>query len=245
MEQSDYRTRIYRYYSKARQKPLAPEDIRGLKPRAPMLRKIIREHFPPDKSASILDLGCGHGAFIYFIRKAGYINVFGVDRSPEQVTEAKRLGIKGVKQGDLIETLQSLPDESQDVVVSFDVIEHFTKEEIIQFVDKVYRVLRDGGRWIVHTANGESPFGNRSRYGDFTHEIAFTRVSISQLFRSSGFSEVICREDTPVPHGLKSAIRWILWKGIRGLSRLYLAAETGAGERECIFSQNFLTVAVK
>jgi len=27
--------------------------------------------------------------------------------------------------------------------------------------------------------------------------------------------------------------------------RIYLLAETGAGEKDCIFTQNFLTVAVK
>jgi len=57
--------------------------------------------------------------------------------------------------------------------------------------------------------------------------------------------KVICREDTPVPHGIKSAVRWILWKMIRSGLRFYIAAETGAAEGECIFSQNFLVIAVK
>jgi len=54
-----------------------------------------------DRSARILDLGCGHGAFIYFLREAGYTDVVGVDKSPEQVAEAKRLGIDGVHEADL------------------------------------------------------------------------------------------------------------------------------------------------
>ncbi len=93
---ADYRTRVYRYYVRARSKSLAPESIEGLTPRAPTLRKIIREHFPADYNAKILDLGSGHGAFIHFIREAGYANVVGVDRSPEQVAEARRLRIEGL-----------------------------------------------------------------------------------------------------------------------------------------------------
>ncbi len=242
---SDYRARIYEYYVHARQLSLAPTDINGLKPRAPYLKKLIRDHFPPNRNAAILDLGCGHGALIYFAQQAGYQSIVGVDRSPEQVAEAKRLGIKGVREDDLMETLKSLPDASQDAVITFDVVEHFRKEELLLFVDEVKRVLKTDRKWIAHLPNGESPFFGRTHYGDFTHEQTFTRVSISQLLMASGFKRVQCFEDTPIPHGVKSAVRWILWKLIRGGLRLYLAAETGSGEYECIFSQNFLTVAVK
>jgi len=131
------------------------------------------------------------------------------------------------------------------VVVAFDVIEHFTRDELLGFVDQVQRVLRPGGRWIIHTPNGESPFCGRMRYWDLTHELAFTRTSIIQLLLSSGFSNVQCFEDAPIPHGLTSAGRWLLWKAIRSGLRLYLAAETGDTASSAIFSQNFLTVADK
>ena len=62
---------------------------------------------------------------------------------------------------------------------------------------------------------------------------------------SSGFTYVSFYEDKPVVHGHKSVVRCILWEFFRFLLRLYLAAETGSGEKECVFSQNFLTVAVK
>jgi SAM-dependent methyltransferase len=142
-----------------------------------------------------------------------------------------------------MENLQRFPDESQDVVIAFDLIEHFTKGELLALVDEVRRVLKPGGRWIIHAPNGESPFHSRIHYGDFTHELSFTSTSIGQLLRSSDFSGVYCFEDAPVPHGLKSAIRWALWKLIRSLLRLYLAAETGVTNG--IFSQNFLVVAFK
>ena len=143
----DYRSRIYQHYGHAHNGnvSLAPQSIQGLSPRAPYLRRVIREYFPVDRNAKIMDLGCGHGAFIHFIREAGYANVLGVDRSPEQVAEAKRLGIDGVHEGDLMNTLQATPDASQDVVIAFDVIEHFGKEELLSFVDEVCRVLRSGG----------------------------------------------------------------------------------------------------
>jgi SAM-dependent methyltransferase len=240
-----YRDRIYSNYVNARIMPLAPSTLEGLKPRAPYLTKLIRTHFPTDRRSAILDLGCGHGALIHFVRCEGYTNIRGVDGSPEQVSAARWLGIEGVEEGNLLAALAAQAGESLDVVVAFDVIEHFTRDELMGFVDQVQRVLRLGGRWIIHTVNGESPFCGRMRYWDLTHELAFTRTAISQLLLSSGFSKVQCFEDAPIPHGLKSAIRWGLWKLIRNGLRLYLAAETGEISNSAIFSQNLLVIADK
>jgi len=242
---NNFRQRIYEHYVNARHQSLSPVSIEGLKPRSYFLNKIIHDHFSTDKNSSILDLGCGHGALVYFARLAGYRNITGVDCSPQQVAEAERLGIEGVHFGDIFDTLRFLPNESHDILITFDVIEHFTKDELLPFTDEVHRILHKGGKWIIHTPNGESPFEGRMRYGDFTHEMAFTHISITQLLKSSGFSDVSCYEDTPIPHGFKSAGRWLVWKIIRGILRIYIAAETGAAEQDCILTQNFLTVAVK
>lgn len=242
---ADYRSRIYDAYVDGRQHALAPATIAGLQPRAPYLEKLVREHFPPDREALVLDLGCGHGALSHFAQLAGYRNVHGIDRSPQQVAAARSLGIAGVVEGDLVEALRSRATGSVDTVVTFDVIEHFRKDELVHFVDEVHRVLRKGGRWIIHAPNGESPFAGRMRYWDFTHELCFTRTSIAQLLLSSGFSAVTCHEDAPVPHGARSAARWLLWQGIRALLLLYMAVETGAFDRDGIFSQNLLAVATR
>lgn len=243
--ENNYRTRIYNTYVNARQQALAPETLAGLKPRLPFLQKLVRLHFPPDFNASILDLGCGHGALMHVARQMGYQNIRGVDGSPEQVAAARRLGIEGVEQGDVMEVLSKQLDASLDCIVAFDLIEHFTKNELIGLVDEVCRVLKPGGRWVIHTPNAESPFGSRMLFGDFTHELAFTRTSLAQILLSSGFSKVNCYEDQPIPHGIKSAARWALWKVFRTFLRLYVAAETGDSGRDAVFSQNLLCVAFK
>lgn len=239
-----YRARIYRNYVTSRDRPLAPADLSGLKPRIPSLKKVVRSHFPKDRDASILELGAGHGALIHVARLEGYRNIIGVDGSPEQVAEAKRLGIEGVRHANVLDALQATADGSLDAVISFDLIEHFRRQELIELVDEVRRVMRPGGRWIIHTCNAEGPFGSRSLYWDFTHELAFTRTSVAQLLLSSGFNRVRCFEDAPVPHGLKSVVRWLLWKLLRNCARLWLIVETGTLD-DFILSQNFLVVAEK
>lgn len=240
-----YRTRIYgRYVEAAGATPLVV-DRDSLRPRAAYLDRLVRRHFPAARDAAIFDVGCGHGAVLDAAQRAGYRNLAGVDASPQQVEAARRLGIPGVRQGDLLQALGELAPGSHDLVIAFDVLEHFTKDETLGFVDAVLRVLRPGGRWLIHVPNGESPFAGRIRYGDFTHEQAFTRGSLTQLLLACGFERVACYEDAPIAHGLRSAVRSVLWRFIRLGLRLYLAAETGDSGRDAIFSQNLLAVAVK
>ena len=240
-----YRARIYGAYVTGRGDALAPKSIRGLAPRLPYLRWLVRTCMPPNRDAAILDIGCGHGAILYALQQAGYRNARGVDGSAEQVHAAARLGIQGVEQGDLMQTLREATDASLDVVIAFDVIEHFTKAELIPLVDEVQRVLKPGGRWVIHVPNGESPFGNRVRFGDYTHEQAFTRTSLGQLLVASGFASVEAYEDRPIPHGFISTVRATLWQFIRAALLFYIAVETGSFDRRAVFSQNLLAVAWK
>ncbi|MDG4594409.1 MAG: methyltransferase domain-containing protein [Candidatus Contendobacter sp.] len=242
-----YRERLYSRYVHARDRPLAPGGLDDMNMQARLhgLRDMVRRCAPPDKQATILDLGCGHGAVIHAFRLEGYQQISGVDGSLEQVEAARRLGILGVAQGDMLDTLAAAPAQSLDCVVTYDVIEHLTKTELISFVDEVHRVLRPGGRWIIHAPNGESPLGGKMIYWDFTHEVAFTRTSLTQLLMASGFASVECFEDRPVPHGIKSAIRAVLWRLIRCGWLAYIAIETGGTDRRAIFSQNLLAVAIR
>src|SRR2546428_3513160 len=123
------RERIYGQYVSAREIPLAPTSLDGLKPRLPYLRNLIRRHFPRDRNAVVLELGCGHGALLYALHKAGYKGARGVDWAGEQVRAAHDLGIPGVQEGDVMHALAETATSSVDVVIAFDLIEHFTKGE--------------------------------------------------------------------------------------------------------------------
>ena len=244
MTETAYRARIYAKYTSATNAPLAPETVAGLAPRAANLRRLIAAHFPADRQARILELGCGHGALLHFAQIAGYKNIEGIDGSSAQVAAAARLGIAGVREGQLMEALAQTAPASLDAVVAFDVLEHLTRDEIVAAVDEIARVLKPGGRLILHVPNGASPFGTLMIYSDFTHEVAFTPESLAQLFLASGWTSVSSYEDPPAVHGLKSALRYAAWRMIRALLRFYLVAETGSREHR-VLTQNLYAVAVK
>ena len=176
----------------ARDVPLAPDAIGGLEPSLPYLQRLIRTLIPADRTCTLLDLGCGYGALIHALREAGYRNIRGVDGSPEQVAAAKQLGIAGVEAGDIFDTLAQTGEEWMDVIVTFDVIEHFTKSELIPLVDHVFPGAQTW-RPVDHPfTQRRGSIWRRVFFGDFTHELALTRTSLNQLLRASGFSRVEC-----------------------------------------------------
>jgi 2-polyprenyl-3-methyl-5-hydroxy-6-metoxy-1,4-benzoquinol methylase len=243
-EPEAWKKRLYdKYVSSGQAGAFAASAEQTFRPRKAYIEHLIAQFFPTDRSAEILDLGCGHGAFLYFLAKAGYKNASGVDTSPEQIGKAHELGISTANCQPALEYISGLPSESLDVVLLFDVLEHLERQELFDLLDEVYRVLRSGGTCLVHIPNGEGVFGMRIRFGDLTHVQAFTQNSARQLLTTIGFSKVKCYEERPVVHGIVSLVRRVLWELGTLNFRLLFAAETGF--TKIILSQNLLVQAMK
>jgi 2-polyprenyl-3-methyl-5-hydroxy-6-metoxy-1,4-benzoquinol methylase len=240
-----YRIRIYNSYISQLQdinKIKAQED---LEKRGPTMRNLINKYFPKDKSSKILEIGCGHGALIYFAKKMGYLNIEGIDGSAQQVKLAHILNIPEVRYGNLLNILKNMKDNHLDVIVAFDVIEHLTKDELFDLIDEIQRVLKSNGRWIVHAPNARSPFVGEIQYGDYTHEQAFTETSLKQLLRIFGFERIEFFECKPVIHGFMSFLRFVFWQMIRIFFCIINAAESGSIEYKAIWSRNLYALAYK
>ena len=93
---------------------------------------------------------------------------------------------------------------------------------------------------IVQVPNAESPFFGRIRYGDFTHEMAFTRSSIAQLFNVLGFEDLRVYPTEPAISGVGSLGRAALWAAVKAFYRVLLYAELGRGQ--WIFTQGLIAV---
>src|SRR6478736_7703937 len=119
-----YRERLYEHYLVNCRGVDLQEAHRALHSSAPYLKRLIRMHVPPDLNSTIVDLGCGFGALLYWLKKTGYTNLTGIDRSAEQVEGAHSLGLDFVRQGDITQHLAARPSSTCDVVFAFDVLEH-------------------------------------------------------------------------------------------------------------------------
>ena len=237
----DWRERLYQTYVQSGQ--AAGEEGKdlsqsSLEVRGSEIKGVIRRFLPDRKGLRIVDLGCGHGDYVYHLAELGYKNVQGVDVSKDQVKLAHELGVENVVHGNILGYLQEQETGSIDVILLIDVLEHLSRQELFDVMDGVVRTLTSGGRCLVHVPNALGLFGERVRYGDLTHERAFTPNSIRQLFHTVGLSNVMCHEDPP-----SGRFRRPLWFAsilpFRGLLWLEKPDETS------VLSQNMYATASK
>ncbi len=239
---NDWKEILYKSYVSSGPAPVRGETAEHqFRRRRPYLESLIRNHFPENRASRILDIGCGHGALLYFVQQKGYKNAQGVDGSPEQVEFATRIGVSGVQLGDGMGFLRQCGSASAEAISLFNFLEHLTRQEAFDLVAEVRRVLSPGGVCIGHVPNAAGVFGGRTRYGDLTHEQSFTPESIRQMFRALDFEQVQCFEEKPIVHSANSAARRLLWEATTLPFRLLLIAETGTGGY--VLSQNMLFTA--
>jgi 2-polyprenyl-3-methyl-5-hydroxy-6-metoxy-1,4-benzoquinol methylase len=235
-----WKNRLYEEYVSSEQASFRPNDTGWSLSDFPQIETLIRRHVPPERDARILDLGCGHGTVLQCLGALGYRRADGVDVSPEQVELAHRLGRSNVHQGDILQFASRFRAEL-DVVLLIDVLEHVDKQGTLALLDVIREALRPGGKLVIHVPNAEGIFGMRVRYGDFTHETAYTAQSITQVLRVCRFERIEAFEERPIVHGFLSGVRHWLWRLLTLRERLLLLAETGSSRG--ILSQNMIVVA--
>lgn len=240
---NDYRNKFYSKYVSTHVRQLYGDvSLNDIKKQFLVWKKYFGRFLSKNKNAKIIDLGCGNGGFVWYLQKLGFKDANGIDISKEQVQQAEKLGIKNIFHGNFLEFLKD-KKEIYDVIFARDVLEHFSKEEILDVLYIISGSLKKGGTFIIQTINAENFLWGRLRHGDFTHDLAFTKESITQILNISGFSEIKVYPQNLIIHGLKSFIRAILWKYIELKIKFYLLIETGSVKG--IFTQNIIISAKK
>jgi len=115
------------------------------------------------KGKTILDAGCGTGYGSYLISKHGLgKQIQAVDISPQTIIYAKEnYGKSNIDfHVDDILNLKTIKDKTIDLAISFEVIEHISKQN--KFLLQIKRVLKNKGLFIVSTPNVLTyPKGNK------------------------------------------------------------------------------------
>ena len=111
-------------------------------------RYVFASRFVKDKV--VLDVACGAGIGTHYLLKAGARSCLGLDIDYRTVDYA-RAAYKSCRFAQCDAANLCLPDESVDVVVSFETIEHLGDQ--LKFLLECRRVLRRGGDVICSTPN--------------------------------------------------------------------------------------------
>lgn len=197
-----------------------------------------------NKQIEILDLGCGIGSLIAACKKAGYSNLTGIDISNQQVELAHELEITEVIKADIFEYLDK-QENAFDLISGMDIIEHFSKEELVNLFQLIKKALRKGGMAIFRTPNMDAPMASVFALGDFTHENFLNKNSAEQLMNSMDFKNTeVFPSYMYVKGGFKNWVRKVAWRIISLNIRTILFA-TGRSSKHVILTPNLVIRAQK
>jgi len=186
--------------------------------------KLIKEIGLPKKEIKILDMGCGSGEFIEFLRKNTGSSCYGVDLSEERV-KLSRSEFPNVEfsVGSLEST--NFKKETFDIVISTQAIEHLFDDELKPTFDEMHRLLKKNGRLLL-TTRFEEDLTTRKRVCPDCHAIflhsqhmqSFSISSLKALLEGSSLQTVRskrsrCRDHVNefIPRRFKF-LNWIFYK---------------------------------
>lgn len=133
-----------------------------------------------------LDLGCGYGNFLYFLRQRNWMIAHGVDLDQAQVTLARSIGLDA-RLGDATTAIGA---DRYGIIAAFDLIEHLSKNDAVALLLASQRALLPGGALIIQCPCADGFRGAYDLCNDLTHRWAPTAVSLRQMLLTAGFARV-------------------------------------------------------
>lgn len=105
---------------------------------------------------SVVDIGTGRGELVAAAIELGAARATGVDYSPAAVELARQtLAARGLDERATVVLADAraipLDDDTADLVTMLDVVEHLDEAELAAALSEALRILRPGGRLLVHT----------------------------------------------------------------------------------------------
>lgn len=131
--------------------------------------------------ASVLELGAGYCDWINNINASNKVALDIWDEMPKFAAP----GIRTIT-ADLSKGLKSYCDETYDVIVTSNLLEHFQPDVTSQIVSDVFVCLNPNGVFILIQPNFR--YSYRNYFDDYTHRSVFTHISMQNLLRAQGFT---------------------------------------------------------
>jgi SAM-dependent methyltransferase len=124
--------------------------------------ELVRERFGDSfDEIRVLDVGVGYGFFLNLLENEfGLKNIFGMDPFPGSIEIARKYTSAEIIPGDINDEQWPVPENSFDLISSFDVVEHLERPGI--FFARAKEYLRPGGFVLVTTPNRQLPYLMRS-----------------------------------------------------------------------------------
>lgn len=133
----------------------------------------------------LLDLACGDGIFLDLWRdKAGW-ECKGIDLSPAMVRLGRSSGLP-LEEADAIGFVETAPEQSFDVITSFQFIEHLEKDALMRLLRGCRRSLKPGGLLLLETLNPHTLMAHKWYHLDLTHKRLIFPETLALLVETIG-----------------------------------------------------------
>lgn len=189
--------------------------------------RLVGQHLQIRPEWRCVDLACGYGNFLAYLRAKGVSDFVGADLTEAAIARAaKEFGQERVACVDAFDFLESRKRRF-DLVSALDFVEHLQPDELFRLLARVHDALSEGGWFLVRTPNASAPFGMAARYNDVTHEQCFTAGALGDVMQRVGFEVIEAWEDIGYPKSLLQFAHYTAWQCLRTAYRLADAIETG------------------
>lgn len=157
------------------------------------------------KFESLLDFSCGTGELLkHFIENASASQKFyGCDvseKSIAQVNERFKSNSNFVSAVSL-DNIDNIAQKQFDVIVSTEVIEHLSDENLSNLMGKCHQLLKPGGKLVLTTPNNEDLEASKilcpecgCTFHRWQHERIFTKESLKSTVESYSFRTNVVKE---------------------------------------------------
>lgn len=140
----------------------------------------------------VLELGCGVGLFLAYMRAMGIADVTGVEMDAK-VKEYMPADLAALVHTTTFEDYLGRADVGRfDRIVMLDVFEHFAPDEGVALLRRFSQLLNPGGKLVIRVPNMASPWGLQYQYNDLTHKGFYAPGNIRQLALAAGWDAEAC-----------------------------------------------------
>lgn len=194
-------------------------------PRRETLWSVLTDHIQKKFGiqGSILELGCGHGDFINFVKTD---KKFAIDfwRSPRLKSDIR------FHEGSIVDLKKAFPGEKFDTIFTSNLLEHLTREQISELFAESMNRLESGGLFIHILPNYR--FASAEYFDDYTHITPISHIGLCDWLAAAGF-KISFVHPRYLPYSMKNS-KMPVW---RSLVQLWLLSPWKPGKQMIVVGQ--------